>query len=121
MCVHTSFILPLNRDRLSRVEKVLSFAQGAAQLGQGNVLQLADALPCDAEIPAIVFQGLRLSTTETETLRNNFLLAVVEHCDQAVHFTAQIFIAQPFKRCLRVVSYAFAKLSRIIIRNRGVE
>jgi len=46
-----------------------------------GVLQLPNTFPRQAEILADILQRLRLSTVETETLRDDFLLAAVEHFD----------------------------------------
>src|ERR1700720_575177 len=114
--------LSLSCDWLRSVQSVLFLAQGAAQLGQRNVLQLANTLARDAEILTNVFQRLRFSTIEAETLRDNFLLATIEQRDQAIHFTTQVLVAQPFKGRLRFfVSDHLAKLRRIIVPNRRVQ
>src|SRR5438105_2244853 len=89
------FISSLRFDRLLCGQRSLLLTAGAAQLCQRNVLQLTNALPRDAKILTDIFQGLRLSTVETEALRDDFLLATVEHCDEAIHYAAQILVAQP--------------------------
>src|SRR5216683_760708 len=111
MCFHALKPPFLSFHWLCCGQAILFLAEGAPQLGERNVLQLANTLARDAEIPTDVFQGLWLSTVETETLRDNFLLAFVEHIEHPVHFMEQVFVAQQFERSLRllVVNY-LAKL-----------
>jgi hypothetical protein len=73
--------LSLSLDWLPCVQRVLSLAQGAAQLCQRNVLQLANTFSRNAETFTDVFQRLWFSAVETETLRDDFLLPAVEYCD----------------------------------------
>ena len=77
---------------------MLSLAESAAQLGQRNVLQLPNTLPRDAEIFTDVFQSFRLSTVETETLRDDFLLPIIEDFEEATHFVAQVLVPQQLER-----------------------
>ena len=83
--------------------RVFFLAEGTAQLRQRNVLQLANSLARHPEILAHVFQRLRLSTVETETLSDDFFLAFVEHLEKPVHLVEQILVAQQFERCFRVL------------------
>src|SRR4051812_18225711 len=85
------------------------------QFCQGNVLQLTNALARNAEIFADVFQSLRLSAVEAEPLKDDFFLAAIEHCDQAIQFGPKVFVAQEFKRRLRfLISDNVSKFDRII-------
>src|SRR6266567_7848484 len=102
--------------------RIFFLAEGAAQLRQRNVLQLANSLARHPEILAYVFQRLRLSTVETETLSDDFFLAFVEHLKKPVHLMEQILVAQQFEWCFRVlVANHLAKLRRVIVPDCGVE
>src|SRR3954454_2427525 len=112
----------LSRDHESCFHKVVLFGERAAELRQRNILQLPDTLARNTETYADLLQSFGLSTVETETLRNNFLFAVVENFEQPIHFVAQIFVAQQFEWSLRLlVADQLAELRRIIVANRGVE
>src|SRR5207253_3534622 len=87
-----------------------------------NVLQLANSLARHPEILAHVFQRLRLSTVETETLSDDFFLAFVEHFEKPVHLDRKSVVAQQFERCFRVlVADYFTELGRAIVPNCCVE
>src|SRR6266567_5798856 len=110
---HLSSYIFLSCDQDFR--RVFFLAEGTAQLRQRNVLQLANSLARHPEILAHIFQRLRLSTIEAETLCDDFPLAFIEHLEKPVHLMEQILVAQQFKRCFRVlVADNFAELCRII-------
>src|SRR5437762_9733257 len=72
---------PLTFNQEPCLDWSVFLAERAAQLRQRNVLQLANTLACDAEILTDVLERLRLSAVETETLKDDFLLPIVEHFD----------------------------------------
>src|SRR5438270_11852436 len=83
--------------------RVFFLAEGTAQLRQRNVLQLANSLARHPEILAHVFQRLRLSTIETETLSDDFPLAFIEHLEKPVHLMKQILVTPQSERSFRVL------------------
>ena len=83
--------------------RIFFLAQGAAQLRQRNILQLTNSLARYPKILADVFQCLRFSTAETETLRDDSFLALIEDIKKSIHLTEQILVAQRFKRRFRVL------------------
>ena len=67
--------------------RIFFLAQGAAQLRQRNVLQLANSLARHPKGFADVFQRLPFSTAEAETLRDDSFLALIENVEKPVHLT----------------------------------
>src|SRR5439155_20313632 len=121
-CVFMSYLSFLSCDQDLCFQGILFLAERASQLRQRNVLKLTNSFPGNTEILTNILQSLWLSAVETETLRDDFLLPVVEHVEQPLHFVAQVLVAQQFKRSLRLlVADHLAEFGRIIIHHRGIK
>src|ERR1051325_1087553 len=116
MSIFLSFDWKLDFDRL------FFLAQSPAQFRQCNVLQLTNTFASHAEFLADFFEGLWLSAIETESLEDDFLLAIVEHVEQSTDFVTQIFVPQKLEWRLRFfVANDFAKLGGVVVADRRVE
>src|ERR1041384_3710669 len=116
MSIFLSFDWKLDVDRL------FFLAQRPTQLRQCNVLQLTNAFARHAVFLADFFEGLWLSAVETESLEDDFLLAIVEHVEQSTDFVTQIFVPQKLEWRLRFfVANDFAELGGIVVADRRVE
>src|SRR5262249_54785553 len=93
-----------------------------AQLRQSNILQLADTLARYTKFLTNLFQGLRLSAVEPETLVDDLALPIVEYLKQVTDLIAQILVSEHLERRLRVlISDDLAKFGRIIVTDRCIE
>src|SRR4029453_3897415 len=87
-----------------------------------NVLQLTNSFAGNAEFLTHFLERFRFTAVKTEALENDFLLAIIEHVEQAADFVAQILVAQKLERRLRVLVPAdFAEPGRILSAHRRVE
>src|SRR5262249_48733718 len=95
--------LQLGFDWQFDVDRALLFSQSAAKLRQCDILQLPNALPCNAEFLADFLERLRFAAIQSEPLENNFLLAIIQHVEQPADFIAQIFVPQQFEWRLSIL------------------
>ena len=101
----------LGFDRQLDVDRLFFLAQSPAQLRERDILQLTNTFAGHTKFFANFLERFRLSTVESETLEDDFLLAVVEHVEQSADFVAQVFIAQQLEWRLRfLVADDLAKL-----------
>ena len=68
----------LSFDRQFDVDGTLLLAQSAAELGERDVLLLANALARDAELLPDFLECFRFAAVQAEALKDNFLLAIIE-------------------------------------------
>src|SRR5438874_10934454 len=114
--------LRLDRHFQVDVDWSLFFGQGATQLRQRDILQLANAFARHPKFLPDLLQRLGLAAIESEARENNFAFAIVEHFEQTAYFVTQIFVAQQLERRHRfLVADDFTKLSRIIIADWRIQ
>src|SRR5213082_693535 len=114
--------LRLDRHFQVDVDWSLFFGQGATQLRQRDMLQLANTFARHPKFLPDLLQRLGLAAIESEARENNFAFAIVEHFEQTAYFVTQIFVAQQLERRHRfLVADDFTKLSRIIIADWRIQ
>src|SRR5947208_4484411 len=86
--------LRLDRHFQVDVDWSLFLGQGATQLRQRDILQLANTFARHPKFFPDFLQRLGLSAIEPETRENNFAFAIFEHFEQTAYFISQIFFAQ---------------------------
>src|SRR5438874_8719056 len=90
----------LSLDRQFDIDRALFLAQSTAELRERDVLQLPNALACNPEFLSDLLERFGFTAVQSEALKNDFLLAVVQHIKQSANFVAEVFVAQQFERGL---------------------
>src|SRR5437667_12880637 len=75
-------------DRQFDIHRTLFLAKSAAKFREGDILQLPNPFPCNAEFLADFLERLGLATVQTETLENDFFFTIIQHIEQTAHFVA---------------------------------
>src|SRR6266487_393983 len=115
-------VVDLSLDRQFDIDRALFLAQSAAELRKCNVLQLPNALACNAEFLSHFLERFGLTAVQSEALKNDFLLAIIQHIKQSADFIAKIFVAEQLERRLSLlVPDDLAEFSRIIVADRCIE
>ena len=101
---------------------IFFFLEGAAELLEGDVLELTNPLAGHAEFLADFFERLGLLPGEAETGVDDLALTLVEDLEEVVELHVHVLVAEELERCLGLlVTDDLTELGRVVVADGGIE